>query len=297
MIEMPPCLASDELTTEFVTEKVLTRFRASYVVDGDCWKWTGRVGGIKEDTPHFKLGKKYWVATRFVYFIKNGASPKEFMLHKCDNSICVRPTHLFEGSQSLNMIDCRQKGRHSIGRAVPEEIKAQARLCRSSSDLVRLSLESRYSVSALKYHQTRALAALGDVRALARLENQKRRARLTGRERYRRRRQGDTLDMRQSDSSNLGQHSDWLLPKSSAAIIASFEHLTDAEIRTHAVSALENPVLRWVMVDAYQQAVQSLRMGLPNADVAYQCSVLKVVDQLIGTLRGQAFETRDFPPA
>lgn len=35
----------------------------------------------------------------------------EYVLHRCDNRRCVRPSHLFKGSHSENMKDAYAKGR------------------------------------------------------------------------------------------------------------------------------------------------------------------------------------------
>jgi len=60
--------------------------------------WIG--GGL--DTSH----RAAWRLTR-------GSIPAGLqVLHHCDNRRCVRPDHLFLGSQSDNMRDCERKGRH-----------------------------------------------------------------------------------------------------------------------------------------------------------------------------------------
>jgi len=39
----------------------------------------------------------------------------QFVLHHCDNPLCVRPDHLFTGSQAENLADMRAKGRAAKG--------------------------------------------------------------------------------------------------------------------------------------------------------------------------------------
>jgi hypothetical protein len=48
------------------------------------------------------------------YFLTYGEIPKgKMVLHKCDNHPCVRPDHLFAGTQSDNMQDMLRKKRHN----------------------------------------------------------------------------------------------------------------------------------------------------------------------------------------
>lgn len=52
------------------------------------------------------------MATRLVWFIANGADPYPlFVLHRCDNTKCCNPAHLFLGTQADNMIDKSRKSR------------------------------------------------------------------------------------------------------------------------------------------------------------------------------------------
>ncbi len=88
-----------------------------------CWLWTG---------PHNKLG--YGIlnagsppnhirifAHRFSWKLHHGPFPAEVkVLHHCDNPPCVRPDHLFTGTQADNMYDAIQKSRRPL---VPDGLR------------------------------------------------------------------------------------------------------------------------------------------------------------------------------
>jgi hypothetical protein len=50
-------------------------------------------------------------ANRVAWFLTTGKWPKPFACHKCDNPMCVRFSHLFEGTHKKNMEDMAKKGR------------------------------------------------------------------------------------------------------------------------------------------------------------------------------------------
>lgn len=61
-----------------------------------------------------KLGKGYVHRVSYTLFV--GEIPDGMcVLHKCDNRLCVEPTHLFLGTKLENARDCDAKGRRPKG--------------------------------------------------------------------------------------------------------------------------------------------------------------------------------------
>lgn len=78
---------------------------------GACWLW---VGTIQHRSGYGLIGVegKNELAHRIAYRLEHGAvPPKQHVLHACDNPPCVRPDHLFIGTQADNNRDAWQKGR------------------------------------------------------------------------------------------------------------------------------------------------------------------------------------------
>jgi len=106
---------------------------------GQCWIWTACVAG-SNNYGRFDFEGKSCVAHRFSFFLANNRWPNgsnPFILHKCDNSLCVRPEHLTEGNSSSNVIDCIIKDRFPRG-----EIKKNSKL---TNDKVRKIRELYFS--------------------------------------------------------------------------------------------------------------------------------------------------------
>ena len=78
----------------------------------NCWIW--RLYKCKQGYGRFKVSANRRVlAHRYAWEIVFGTIPEKLQIcHKCDNPSCVRPTHLFMGTQKQNMKDMYDKGRN-----------------------------------------------------------------------------------------------------------------------------------------------------------------------------------------
>lgn len=75
-----------------------------------CWLWSGATG--RGDYGHFIVKRKLIKAHRFSWELVNGKIPSGLhCLHHCDNPPCVRPDHLFLGTDLDNARDAINKGR------------------------------------------------------------------------------------------------------------------------------------------------------------------------------------------
>lgn len=95
------------------------RIRSKVALRGECWEWTAstdpRGYGRVWDGARSALAHR--VIFQLVHRITVG--PDVVICHHCDNPSCVRPSHLFAGTQQDNLNDMKAKGRqpyHSVCR-------------------------------------------------------------------------------------------------------------------------------------------------------------------------------------
>ena len=86
------------------------RFEQFVDRSGDCWVWTGWINHYGYGG--FRFRGKSRGAHRVAYELAHGPfDEKLHVLHRCDNPPCVRPDHLWLGTQADNMADMKRKGR------------------------------------------------------------------------------------------------------------------------------------------------------------------------------------------
>lgn len=119
-----------------ISDKLVHRFW-SYVEKGpNCWEWKG--SKFTNRYGQFRVYTKKVKAHRFSWIINGGFIPEGYcILHKCDNPPCVRPDHLFLGTNSDNTHDAIRKGRAALGKNLKHYCGENHPHSKLTEDLVR----------------------------------------------------------------------------------------------------------------------------------------------------------------
>lgn len=81
---------------------------------GECWEWKGE--RTKEGYGRVRYrGRKVTVSYLVLLLTDSSFDKNLFALHYCDNPPCIRPSHLFGGTQLDNIKDCYSKNRGANG--------------------------------------------------------------------------------------------------------------------------------------------------------------------------------------
>lgn len=97
----------------FSEPRLKIRFLKKFKIgcEDSCWPWKSCIG----DTGYgilFINGKKRSASRLSYQFFYGDFDQKMWVLHKCDNRMCVNPYHLELGDNKSNMAQCVARGRH-----------------------------------------------------------------------------------------------------------------------------------------------------------------------------------------
>ncbi len=94
------------MTRAYTRRPVATRFWLKVDKTPTCWLWTA----AKDSDGYGKFDRTR--AHRASWTMANGPIPEGlYVCHRCDNPTCVRPDHLFLGTNTDNMRDKAEKQR------------------------------------------------------------------------------------------------------------------------------------------------------------------------------------------
>lgn len=143
----------------FPLTDVATRFAQKYQPEPNsgCWLWLDAPGA--DGYGRLQVAGRAHKAHRISYQLHCGPIPEGMLVcHRCDNPLCVNPTHLFVGSNADNMKDMARKGRakrmknplpgEANGRALLTEAQARELLALYAGGQMRLAdIARRFGIS------------------------------------------------------------------------------------------------------------------------------------------------------
>lgn len=136
----------------FIKSNPVERFWSYVEKTDNCWIWKGF--RYKKNYGGFRLDNKHIKAHRYSYFLHYGyIDDHSFILHSCDNPLCVRPDHLRLGTHKENMQDMVNRNRQAKGSFV-----GTSKLNEEQVKLIKKELQNPYrgicQILANKYNVT-----------------------------------------------------------------------------------------------------------------------------------------------
>lgn len=133
---------NDRLMAALENQKFIEKFWASVEKRGpdECWPWKKYKDKCGYGTIRVP-GSEKLRAPRVAYALAHGI-PASLVCHSCDNPSCCNEAHLFDGTDSENIVDCVKKGRWAGARPhairINPEIVRKVREMRSQGFIMRI---------------------------------------------------------------------------------------------------------------------------------------------------------------
>lgn len=103
-------------------EQFLGRFMSYVDMSGSCWNWTNKTDGKGYGRFYDPRSMTTRRAHQLMFEAMHDFKPEE-ILHECDNTSCVKPTHLKAGTHTENMRDMAAKGRSATTSLTPDDVR------------------------------------------------------------------------------------------------------------------------------------------------------------------------------
>ena len=103
-------------TPEERQEHIKKYYMKNVIIKDGCWDWNKKCLRDKYPKMHFCRNEPKVMIHRYSWTLHKGEIPEgKLVLHKCDNSRCSNPDHLFLGTNNDNINDMLEKRRNPVG--------------------------------------------------------------------------------------------------------------------------------------------------------------------------------------
>lgn len=144
---------------------LVDRFWSQVKKTDKCWPWVVRGGRPSKRYGSIHIDGTQVLVHRLSWQLHYGAIPKGvYVLHRCDNPPCVRPSHLFLGTAVTNAKDAVRKGRFRRVSPRGQDVPASKLTNAQASEIIKLRRDAVLSTRQIaeKFGVTRrCIAAVG----------------------------------------------------------------------------------------------------------------------------------------